>query len=90
MRPDLTQKIVAHLIDTLVAVDFDEFALLAVVVEQVNGFLKKDVKPFLDGFATIVGALIEFTAIDITYTGCLGWTGAYVINVLVGTADISS
>ena len=89
MGPDLTQKIVAHLIDTLVAVDFDEFALLAVVVEQVNRVSEKDVKPFLDGLPTIVGALIEFASIDITYTRRLGWTGVYVIDMLVGTADIS-
>src|SRR5258706_13522879 len=61
--------------------------LVAIIIEQVNGLIKKDIEPRLYSFSCIVGALVQFTSIYIAHARYL-WRGrVYIINLLVGPAD---
>src|SRR5713226_7453629 len=73
-----------NLVDALVAIDFGQFMLLTIVVEQLHGLVEKDVQAFLYRLSGIIRALVQLTSIQITYAGHLWRARLYVINVLVG------
>ena len=76
-----------YLINILIAIYLDQLMLVAIIIEQVNGLVKKDIQPPLYSFSCIIRALVQFTSIYITYPRYLWRVRVYIINVLVGTAD---
>src|SRR6266849_3289095 len=79
-----------HLVDILVTIYFSKFVLVTIVIEQANSLVEEYIQPSLYRFYGIVGALVEFTAIDVTDTRHLWRPRMYVVDVLVRPADVPS
>src|SRR5579872_2556314 len=80
---------VVNFINGLIAIYFNNLPLLPIIVQQANSLVKEDVQATLDRFSNIVGALIQFATIQITYTRLLGRARIDVINVLTGSANVT-
>src|SRR5262249_38747086 len=78
------------LINALVAVDFSKFVLAVIVIEQANGFVEENIQTPLYSFSGIIGALVEFTTIDVTDARDFWRSRMYVVHMLVRPADIPS
>src|SRR5437588_11961617 len=58
------QERLLHLFDTPIPIHLYQLLLFAVIVEQLNGFIEKDIQPRLYCFSRIVRALTQRASID--------------------------
>jgi len=78
-----------YLVNILVSIHNNQLVLRTIIVEQANGLIEKDVQAFLYRFSFVVGALVQLTSIQVTHARHLGWVSVYIVNVLVGPANIT-
>ena len=87
---DDIRELAMYLLNVLIAVDDNEFVLSSIAVEQVNGFVEKDIQAFLYRLAGIIRSLIQRAAIEIADTRYLWREAMNIIDMLVGATDIST
>src|SRR3954451_5957097 len=80
-----TQAVVQHvsgdLFDWLVAVDFAQYVLVAIVLNYRHGLLEVDLQPLDSSFALVVVALEQLATVQVANPRNVGWGELLVIDV---------
>src|SRR5579875_1614596 len=77
-------------VNALIAVDFDQFMLIGIIIGKRQRLVEEDIQALLNSLWSIIGTLIQFTAINIADARYFRRSGINVIHVLLGAADIAT